>query len=132
MSTVHRILQPQGWAPPKGYSNGIEATGRMVFVGGQVGWDADKRFVGPGFVEQARQAMANIIAVLKEAGAGPEHIARLTWYVVDIDEYDACQRDLGRAYVEVLGKHFPAMSLIQVVRLAEPEARVEIEATAVL
>lgn len=129
---THTILQPEGWAKPKGYANGVLAEGRQIYIGGQIGWDGDKRFVADDFVGQARQAMKNIVAVLTAAGAGPEHLVRLTWYVVDIDEYDACQRDLGRAYIDVLGRHFPAMSLIQVVRLAEREARLEIEATAVL
>ena len=129
---AHRVLQPSDWAKPKGYANGIEATGRQIFVGGQIGWDAEQRFVADDFVGQARQALANIVAVLAEADAGPEHIVRLTWYVVDMDEYNACQRDLGRAYRDVIGPHYPAMALIQVVRLAEPKARVEIEATAVV
>lgn len=128
----HRVLQPADWAKPKGYANGIEATGRQIFVGGQIGWDAEQRFVADDFVGQARQALANIVAVLAEADAGPEHIVRLTWYVVDMDEYNACQRDLGRAYRDVIGPHYPAMALIQVVRLAEPKARVEVEATAVV
>ena len=129
---AHRVLQPRDWAKPKGYANGIEATGRQIFVGGQIGWDAEQRFVADDFVGQARQALANIVAVLAEANAGPEHIVRLTWYVVDMDEYNACQRDLGRAYRDVIGQHYPAMALIQVVRLAEPKARVEVEATAVI
>ena len=129
---AHRVLQPADWAKPKGYANGIEATGRQIFVGGQIGWDAEQRFVADDFVGQARQALANIVAVLAEADAGPEHIVRLTWYVVDMDEYNACQRDLGRAYRDVIGQHYPAMALIQVVRLAEPKARVEVEATAVI
>lgn len=129
---AHRVLQPADWAKPKGYANGIEATGRQIFVGGQIGWDADQRFAADDFVGQARQALANIIAVLAEAGAGPEHLVRMTWYIVDMDEYDACQRELGRAYRDLIGAHYPAMSLIQVVRLAEPKARVEIEATAVV
>ncbi len=129
---AHRVLQPSNWAKPKGYANGIEATGRQIFIGGQIGWDADQRFVADDFVGQARQALANIVAVLAEADAGPEHIVRLTWYVVDMDEYNACQRDLGRAYRDVIGPHYPAMALIQVVRLAEPKARVEVEATAVV
>ena len=129
---AHRVLQPADWAKPKGYANGIEATGRQIFVGGQIGWDAEQRFVADDFVGQARQALANIVAVLAEADAGPEHIVRLTWYVVDMDEYNACQRNLGRAYRDVIGPHYPAMALIQVVRLAEPKARVEIEATAMV
>ena len=128
----HRVLQPADWVNPKGYANGIEATGRQIFVGGQIGWDRDQAFTADDFVGQARQALANIVAVLAEADAGPQHIVRLTWYIVDMDEYHGCQRDLGRAYREIVGAHYPAMSLVQVVRLAEPKARVEIEATAVV
>lgn len=129
---AHRVLQPAEWAKPKGYANGIEATGRQVFVGGQIGWDGSQRFTADDFVGQARQALSNIVAVLAEAGASPEHLVRLTWYIVDMDEYNACHRELGSAYRETIGGHFPAMSLVQVVRLAEPRARVEIEATAVV
>jgi enamine deaminase RidA (YjgF/YER057c/UK114 family) len=126
----HRSLLPEGWPRPKGYSNGISAEGRTVFVGGQIGWDTQGRFP-PGFVAQARQALSNIKAVLAAGDAGPEHLVRLTWFVVDMDEYVADLRALGAAYREVMGAHYPAMSLVQVVRLVEPEARVEIEATAV-
>lgn len=127
-----QVLQPAHWRKPRGYANGIAATGRMVFVGGQIGWDETETFVGDGFVDQARQAMKNIVTILAEAGAGPEHLARLTWYVVDLAEYNASLKDLGRAYREVLGDHYPAMALVQVVALAEAKARVEIEATAVI
>lgn len=129
---AHRVLQPAGWDKPKGYANGIEATGRQIFIGGQIGWDKGQQFTAEDFVGQARQALSNIVAVLAEADAGPEHLVRLTWYIVDMDEYDGCQRDLGWAYRDIIGAHYPAMSLIQVVRLAEPKARVEIEATAVV
>lgn len=133
MSQPHvQILQPAHWRKPRGYANGTAASGRLVFVGGQIGWDETETFVGDGFVDQARQAMKNIVTILAEAGGRPEHLTRLTWYVVDLDEYNACQRDLGRAYREVLGEHYPAMALVQVVSLAERQARVEIEATAVL
>jgi enamine deaminase RidA (YjgF/YER057c/UK114 family) len=124
-------LQPPGWPAPRGYSNGMMGHGRVVLVGGQVGWDGDGRFPGS-FVAQVRQALANILAVLKEAGGGPEHIGRLTWYVTDIEEYRACLKELGPAYREVMGRNFPAMALVQVVALVEREARVEIEATAIL
>lgn len=127
----HTILQPPDWPQPKGYSNGIKARGEMVFVGGMVGWDKDGRFA-QGFVAQTKQALTNIAAVLSEGGASPAHIVRLTWYVRDMAEYSASSRALGEAYRTVMGKHFPAMSLVEVSRLAEPEARVEIEATAVL
>lgn len=127
----HTVLQPPGWPLPKGYANGIKARGEFVFVGGMIGWDENEKFA-KGFVAQARQALKNIGAVLAEGGAGPEHLVRLTWYVLDIDEYLAVRRELGAAYREVLGDHFPAMALVQVGRLFEPEARLEIEATAVV
>ena len=125
------VLQPPGWPKPQGYANGIKARGEMVFVGGMVGWDANERFPD-GFVAQTRQALENIVAVLREAGAGPEHVVRMTWYVVDMDEYLANQKELGRIYRAALGAHYPAMALVQVVRLVEPKARVEIEATAIV
>jgi enamine deaminase RidA (YjgF/YER057c/UK114 family) len=127
----HETLQPAGWRKPKGYANGIKARGEFVFVGGMVGWDAQERFP-TGFVPQARQALRNIAAVLAEGGARPEHVVRLTWYVLDMDEYLTARKELGGAYREVMGDHFPAMALVQVGRLFEPEARLEIEATAVL
>ncbi|CAH1650860.1 MULTISPECIES: RidA family protein [unclassified Chelatococcus] len=128
---VHTVLQPAGWPRPKGYANGMMAEGRVVVTGGIVGWDAEGRFP-EGFVAQARQTFANIAAILAEAGAGPEHLVRLTWYVTDIDAYLADGRALGAAYREFFGRNFPAMATVQVVRLVEPEALVEIEATAVL
>ena len=125
------VLQPPGWPEPKGYANGMLADGRILVTGGIVGWD--ERGVFPeGFVAQARQTLENIKAILHAGGAEPHHLVRLTWYVVDIEEYLANLRDLGRAYREVLGTHYPAMALVQVVRLVERQARVEIEATAVL
>ena len=130
-SKKHTTLQPKGWPAPKGYANGIKARGDFVFVGGMVGWDAQEKFP-KGFVAQAKQALENIVAVLAQGGGGPEHIARLTWYVIDMDEYLAARRELGKAYRDVLGDHFPAMALVQVGRLFEPEARLEIEATAVV
>lgn len=125
------VLQPPGWPAPKGYANGVAGCGRTVLVGGQVGWDAAGRFPA-GFVAQVEQALRNILAVLAEAGGGPEHIGRLTWYVTDIREYRESLRALGPAYRAVMGRHFPAMTLVQVAALVEPEARVEIEATAIL
>jgi enamine deaminase RidA (YjgF/YER057c/UK114 family) len=125
------VLQPPDWPKPQGYANGIKARGDMVFVGGMVGWDANGRFPD-GFVAQARQALRNIVAVLAEGGAGPEHVVRLTWYVLDMDEYLASRKELGRAYRDVMGTSFPAMALVEVRRLVEPAARLEIEATAVL
>ena len=130
-SSAYTVLQPAGWPAPKGYANGIKARGEMVFVGGMVGWDEHERFPA-GFVAQTRQALMNILAVLREGGAGAEHVVRMTWYVRDMDEYLACRRELGAAYRAVLGDHFPAIALVQVGRLFEPEARLEIEATAVV
>ena len=126
------ILQPAGWVRPKGYSNGIAATGRQVFVSGMIGWDAEGRFQTDDFVGQARQALENIVAVLREAGAGPEHIVRMTWYVVDKREYLQAGAALGAAYRETIGRHYPAMSAVQVSALMEDRARVEIEVTAVV
>ncbi|HSC99379.1 MAG TPA: RidA family protein [Casimicrobiaceae bacterium] len=125
-------LQPPGWAPPKGYANGIAAHGRLVFVGGQIGWNAQQQFESDDFVAQARRALQNIVAVLAEAGAAPEHVVRMTWYVVDKREYASSLRALGSAYREVMGNHYPAMTAVQVVALIEDRARVEIEATAVM
>ena len=130
-STKHQTLQPPGWPAPKGYANGIKARGEFIFVGGMVGWDENEKFP-QGFVPQARQALANIVAVLAEGGARPEHVVRLTWYVLDMDEYLAARRELGAVYRAVMGDSFPAMALVQVGRLFEPQARLEIEATAVV
>ena len=127
----HKVLQPAGWPRPKGFANGIAARGEMVFVGGMIGQDSQGRFAD-GFVAQMKLALENIAAVLKEAGATPAHIVRLTWYVRDIDEYLADLPALGAAYREVMGRHFPAMAVVEVTRLVESQARLEIEATAVL
>jgi enamine deaminase RidA (YjgF/YER057c/UK114 family) len=127
-----KMLQPPGGASAKGYSNGIAARGTMVFVAGQVGWDPQQRIEPGGFVAQASRALSNIVAILAEAGARPEHIVRMTWYVVDKDEYNASLRELGKAYREIIGRHFPAMTAVQVAGLVEEGARVEIEATAVV
>lgn len=126
------ILQPAGWATPKGYSNGIAARGRTVIISGQIGWDSQCLFHSSDFVEQARQALQNIVAVLAEAGGKPEHLIRMTWYVIDKREYLAAYPQLGRAYREVIGRNFPAMTAVQVAGLMEDAARVEIEATAVI
>jgi enamine deaminase RidA (YjgF/YER057c/UK114 family) len=128
---LHQVLQPEGWPPPKGYANGVAATGRMVFTGGLVGWDADGRFPD-GFVAQVRQTLTNTRAVLATAGAGPEHMVRMTWYVRDMDAYLASLKEVGAAYVETMGQNYPAMALVEVSRLVEPAALVEIETTAVL
>jgi enamine deaminase RidA (YjgF/YER057c/UK114 family) len=126
-----RRLQPPGWPEPRGYANGMLAEGQLVFVGGQIGWDAAGVFA-PDLAGQVRQTLRNIVAVLAEAGGRPEHVARLTWYITDRDDYLAHQREIGAAYRDVMGRHFPAMAVVQVVALVEAEARVEIEATAVL
>jgi enamine deaminase RidA (YjgF/YER057c/UK114 family) len=128
---LHQVLQPDGWPPPKGYANGVAATGRMVFTGGLVGWDADGGFPD-GFVAQVRQTLTNTRAVLATAGAGPEHMVRMTWYVRDMDAYLASLKEVGAAYVETMGRNYPAMALVEVSRLVEPAALVEIETTAVL
>ena len=129
---MHELLHPKGWKPALGYANGVAASGRMVFTGGMVGWTGDCVFETDDFAGQARQALRNIVAVLAEAGAGPEHIVRLTWYVTSKAEYLASQKEIGRAYREVIGRHYPAMALVQVVALVEDRAKVEIEATAVI
>ena len=127
-----RALHPQHWARAKGFSNGIEASGRLVFIAGQVGWNALQRFESDDFVVQVEQALSNIVEVLAEAEGRPEHLVRLTWYVVDIEEYLANLKMLGQIYREIFGAHYPAMALVQVARLVEKAARVEIEATAVV
>ncbi|HVB48239.1 MAG TPA: RidA family protein [Burkholderiales bacterium] len=128
-----QILQPPGWARPKGFSNGIAVKGgKTVYLAGQVGWDAEARFVEQRFAGQFRQALANILAVLAEAGGRPEHIVRLTWYVLDREEYLASLKEVGAAYRELIGRHYPVMSVVQVGGLVESEARLEIEATAVI
>ncbi|MBE9606714.1 RidA family protein [Acetobacteraceae bacterium H6797] len=124
-------LQPPGWPKPRGYANGMMGSGRFVLVGGQIGWDAEGKFP-EGLIPQISQALRNILDVVREAGGGPEHIARLTWYVTDMDAYRAGLAELGPAYRAVMGKNFPAMALVQVVSLVEPEALVEIEATAII
>lgn len=127
-----RILQPDGWPRPRGYANGVSATGRTIFLAGQVGWDAQQRLVAGGLVPQARQALENIVAILACDGARPEHLVRLTWYVTDRQAYLDAAAELGSAYRAVLGRHFPAMSAVEVTALMEPGAVVEIEATAVV
>jgi len=127
-----QILKPPEWPRPKGYSNGISVRGQQIFVAGQIGWDANGRFGSQRLADQVRQALTNIRAVLAQAKAGPEHIVRLTWYVTSRDEYLADLDGIGAAYREVMGKNFPVMSVVQVVALMEADAKVEIEATAVL
>ncbi len=127
-----RILQPKGWPRPRGYANGIEAAGRVIFVAGQIGWDADQVFRAHDLVGQFEQVLKNILAVLAEAGAGPEHIVRMTWYLTDIAAYRMAAPDLGAVYRRLIGRHYPAMAVLEVSALVEPEALIEIEATAVL
>ncbi len=129
---MHETLQPEGWAPPIGYANGVAAEGRTIHVGGQVGWNAQQQFESDDLVDQVRQTLANIVAVLAAGGAGPEHLVSLTWYVTDIEDYAAQAKEIGRAYRDVIGRHFPAMALVQVVRLVERRAKVEIQAVAVI
>lgn len=131
MANGLQVLQPGGWPQPKGYANGIMADGRLVVTGGVVGRDTSGRF-DDGFVAQVRQTLENIVAIVVEGGARPDHLVRLTWYVVDMDEYVANLKALGKVYREVVGTHYPSMALVQVVRLVEPAARVEVEATAVV
>ncbi|NMM27395.1 MAG: RidA family protein [Glaciimonas sp.] len=126
------ILQPPAWPRPKGYSNGIAAAGRTVSVSGMVGWDAQCRFHTDDFAGQVRQTLKNIVEVLAQANAGPEHIVRMTWYVVDKREYTDAYQEIGVVYREVIGRHFPTMSTVQVVALIEDRARVEIEVTAIV
>jgi enamine deaminase RidA (YjgF/YER057c/UK114 family) len=130
--TQFQILLPEGWPRPRGYSNGILAEGRQVFIAGQIGWDAQGRFASPSLAAQVKQSLENILAVLAEAAGRPEHIVRLTWFLTSRDEYYAELKQIGAAYREVMGKHFPAISVVQVVALMEAEAKVEIEATAVI
>ena len=127
-----KLLQPAEWLPSKGYANGIAAKGTLVFVGGQIGWNAQQQFETDDFIAQTRQALINIVAVLSEANAGPEHMVRMTWYIVDRDEYVAGLKELGAVYREVIGRNFPTMSCVEVSRLVEARAKVEIEVTAVI
>ncbi len=127
-----KFLQPPGWVPAKGYANGIAARGTQVFVGGQIGWNALQQFESDDFIAQTAQALRNIVAVLKEAGADPSHMVRMTWYIVDRVEYNARLKELGAVYREVIGRNFPAMTCVQVAALVEQRAKIEIEVTAVL
>lgn len=128
----HRTIQPDGWAPAKGYANGMLSADGHLFVGGQIGWTADQRFEAFDFIGQMKQALLNIRTVVEAAGGRPEDIMRLTWYVTDKAEYLAAQGDVGRAYREIMGRHFPAMAMVVVSALVEDDAKVEIEATAVI
>ena len=129
---MHDILQPEGWANPVGYANGVAARGRQIFVGGQIGWNGQQVFETDDFVGQVRQTLENVVAILAAANAGPEHITSMTWYFTDKAEYLANLKGLGQAYREVIGRHFPAMAAVQVVALIEDRAKVEIQAIAVV
>jgi enamine deaminase RidA (YjgF/YER057c/UK114 family) len=129
---MHEILQPAGWAPPIGYANGIAATGRQIFVGGQIGWNARQEFESDDLVRQVEQTLRNIVAVLGAGGAEPEHIVSMTWYLTDLDDYTANLKPIGRAWRAVIGRHFPAMAVVEVARLVERRAKVEIQAVAVV
>ena len=128
----HVLLHPRTWKAARGYANGVAADGRIIFIAGQIGWNAEQQFESADFVAQTRQALQNIIAVVREAGGNPEHITRLTWYVTDKKEYLSRLVEVGDAYRSVMGKHFPAMTMVQVAALVEDGAKVEIEASAVV
>jgi enamine deaminase RidA (YjgF/YER057c/UK114 family) len=128
----NEFLQPPGWAAPKGYSNGVAASGRQVYLAGQIGWNESQQLVSSRFAVQVRQALQNIVTLLAQAGGRPEHLVRLTWFVTSLDEYRAEVKDIGAAYRDVIGRHYPPMSVVQVVSLVEQGAKVEIEATAVV
>ena len=127
-----KTLNPPDWLAPKGYANGVMARGSLLFVGGQIGWNAQQEFESEDFIAQTRQALLNIVAVLQAGGAGPEHMVRMTWYVIDRHEYRSRLKELGAVYREVIGKNFPAMSCVEVSGLVEDRAKIEIEVTAVL
>ncbi|HME20807.1 MAG TPA: RidA family protein [Acetobacteraceae bacterium] len=129
--TGQRVLQPSSWGRPRGYANGIVAAGETIFLAGQIGWDAQGRFA-EGLADQVGQALANVVTLLAEAGAEPRHLVRLTWFITDLQAYRDSLTPIGAAYSQVIGKHFPTMSVIGVSQLVEPQALVEIEATAVL
>ena len=127
-----KTLNPPDWLAPKGYANGVMTRGSLLFVGGQIGWNAQQEFESDDFIAQTRQALLNIVAVLQAGGAGPEHMVRMTWYVIDRHEYRSRLKELGAVYREVIGKNFPAMSCVEVSGLVEDRAKIEIEVTAVL
>ena len=133
MTEIHQLLHPSSWRRPKGYANGmVAATGRTVLLAGQVGWNAEQHFESDDFTYQVAQSLRNVVALLEEAGARPEHLVRLNWYVTDMREYLDNVSGIGAAYLDIIGRHFPAMTLVQVVALVEDRAKVEIEATAVI
>lgn len=126
------FLQPENWAPARGYANGVVAEGKLIVLGGQIGWNAQQEFESEEFVDQFRQTLVNIKTLLREAGAGPEHLVRLTWFITDRDAYLGSQKEMGAVYRDVIGRHYPPMSVVQVVQLVESRAKIEIEATAVI
>jgi len=128
----NKVIQPEGWLAPKGYANGVEARGRQIYVGGQIGWNAQCQFETDDLVLQIKQALQNCVDVVRAAGGGPEHLVRMTWYLEDKKEYVARLKEIGAVYREVIGRNFPAMSAIQIADLVEDEAKVEIEVTAVI
>ena len=130
--SVHQSLLPEGWPRPRGYANGMAGSGRLVVTGGVVGWDHDERFVSADLPGQFRQVLANTLAILAEAGAGPEHVIRMTWYILDRQDYAAHLAEIGAIYREAMGRNYPAMAVIQVAGLIEPAARIEIETTALV
>jgi enamine deaminase RidA (YjgF/YER057c/UK114 family) len=130
--TPPQFLHPRTWKPAKGYANGVAAEGRTIFLAGQIGWNAEQKFESRDFVAQTRQALRNIVSIVQEAGGGPEHVTRLTWFITDKKEYLSRLNEVGEAYRSVMGKHFPAMTMVQVVALIEDDAKVEIEALAVV
>jgi enamine deaminase RidA (YjgF/YER057c/UK114 family) len=132
MTQAHEFLHPKSWKQPRGFANGVVAQGRTVFLAGQIGWNAEQKFESQDFVAQARQALTNIVTLVEEAGGKAEHVTRMTWFITDKQEYLTRLNDLGKAYQAVMGRHFPAMTMVQVVALMEDEAKVEIEATAVV
>ncbi|MGV3552122.1 RidA family protein [Rhizobium sp.] len=129
---MYKTLQPEGWARPIGYSNGVEAQGRLIFVGGQIGWNSQCQFETDDFVAQVKQTLENVVAVVRAAGGEPHHITSMTWYFTDKQEYTGNLKGIGQAYREVIGKHFPAMGAVQVVALVEDRAKIEIQAHAVI
>ncbi len=126
------FLQPDNWAPAKGYANGVVAQGKLVVLGGQIGWNAQQEFESEEYIDQFRQTLENIKTLLNEAGASPEHLVRLTWFITDRDAYLGSQKEMGAVYRDVIGRHYPSMSVVQVVKLVESRAKIEIEATAVI
>lgn len=129
---VAKVLQPRGWVRPRGYANGMLAEGRLLVTGGLIGWDGQQQFQSDDFIDQLRQTLRNTVEVLASGGAGPEHIVRMTWYITNKREYLDRQREIGAAYREIIGRHFPAMAVVEVAALLEDRARVEIETTAVV